>query len=105
MTQLRILRKNFRWRIVPGTQIRFGGENPVEMVYDEVLQYGVDDGDTLGPKWYDVPIVEEGEKPLHTREVRRLHQQSLYRDFLAASLPVVMKQMNEAVAKAREEKK
>ncbi len=71
MTQLRILRSNFRWEIPAGHNVRYGGDNPVVLKYDEKLQYGVDYGNTLGPKWYDVPIVEEGEKPEHPADKRR----------------------------------
>jgi len=91
MTMLRILRTNFRWEIPPGHEVRYGGDNPVVLKYDEKLQYGIDSGCTLPIEWHDVPIVEEGEKPEHPRErrerIQRERTQQWFKDHPIKDFP------------------
>jgi hypothetical protein len=102
---LRILRTNFRWETPPGHEVRFGGQNPVVLRYDEKLQYGVDYGNTLPPTWYDVPIVEEGEKPEHPHDRQDRIRRERFAAYMESQRPKVQEQMQEAVDKAKEEKK
>lgn len=102
---LRILRTNFRWETPPGHEVRYGGDNPVVLRYDEKLQYGVDHQNTLPPEWFDVPIVEKGEKPEHPRDRRDRLQRERLRGYMESQMPKVQAQMQEAANKAKEDKK
>lgn len=95
---LRILRTNFRWRIPAGHEVRYGGSNPVELVYDEKLQY-FEDGEVIQDsgglrrpgQWKDVPIVEEGEKPEHPQDRKDRLRREQQAEFFKREMPLAAK--------------
>ena len=67
---LRIYR-TWTWELaVPRSEVRFGGDNPMELVVHDQLQY-FDSRGSFGPPdesmWFPVPVVE-AEKPEHPRD-------------------------------------
>jgi hypothetical protein len=81
--RLRVLRYNHRWRTPPGHEIRYGGDNPLELVYEEKLQQFIDG------QWQDVPVVVEERIPEDPRELKRRREREerrIHMDRLNAEL-------------------